>query len=384
MTLGIIGFGAMGRAHAYAVEALPYFYPNLPFRARVGGICTTDPERSRRIAEEYGYERAYDDPMRMIADPHIDAISICTPNRLHAPLLRACIDAGKAVLCEKPLCTDADEAWEIARLAKEKGIVSQIVFQNRYLGAVLRAAEMIAQGRLGRILSFRFDYLHASCIDPDRRASWKQNADICGGGVLFDLGSHVLDLCTHLCGGVEAISGTSQIAFETRTGMHGEHWKTNADEAFYMTLRLKSGAVGTVTASKLATGCLDDMTFSIHGKLGALRFSLMEPHYLEFFDATLPISEQGYRRIGCGGLLPPPGGSFPSYKAASGWLRGHVGNMYAFMNAVHSGKQAKPSLASGAYVQTLMQAAMESSQRGSRLIPICLNEERKALCSFSV
>lgn len=382
MNIGLLGFGSMGKTHAYAIAALPYYYHPLPFRAQVAGVCTTDAERSAQIAEEYGFARGYPNAAALINDPNIDAVSICTPNYLHFSQITACLEAGKSVYCEKPLCITAEQAWQVAKLAKERGLTCQTVFQNRFLGAVMRAKELIDAGRLGRILTFRFAYLHASCTDPEKAAGWKQDREICGGGVLFDLGSHVLDLCTHLCGAVCAIGGVSQIGFPIRKGRSGEEWKTNADEAFYMTLRMQNGAVGSVEASKLATGSMDELTFSIHGERGALRFSLMDPHYLAFFDRSRQEIEEGFVRIPCGGRQAMPGGRFPSYKAASGWLRGHVGSMYAFLSACSSGCAAEPSFAQGAYVQQLMETAMRSDEQGGGLLPVCLSKEEADLCRY--
>lgn len=382
MNIGLLGFGAMGKAHAYAVAALPYYYHPLPFRAKIYGVCCTDTARAAKIAEEYRFSRSYPGAKALITDPDIDVVSVCTPNIFHFEQIRACIEAGKAIYCEKPLCVSAEQAFQVAEAAEKRGIVTQIVFQNRYLAAVMKAKELIEQGRLGKLLTFRFSYLHASCTEPEKAAGWKQDKDICGGGVLFDLGSHVLDLCTYLCGPAGRISGSSQIAFPYRKGRSGEAWKTNADEAFYMTLCLKNGAMGTVEANKLAKGTVDELDFSVYGEKGALRFSLMDPHYLSFYDGTAAGGEDGFVRIPCGGRYSAPGGAFPSPKAATGWLRGHVGSMYAFLSAVHENKSAQPSFAQGAYIQKLMELACESDRKGSAFVPVVLSKEEARLCSF--
>ena len=104
MNIGLLGFGAMGKVHAYAVASLPFYYHPLSFTARVSGVCTTSVERSVQIAKEYGFPCAYASAEELIADPQIDAVSICTPNVLHYEQILACLDAGKAIYCEKPLC----------------------------------------------------------------------------------------------------------------------------------------------------------------------------------------------------------------------------------------------------------------------------------------
>ena len=365
---GLCGFGAMGKVHAFCVSNLNYYYTALPFSASVRGVCTTDLARSQAIAEQYGFSYAAKSEDDLIADPEIDVIDICTPNIYHYQTIKKALAAGKHIYCEKPLCVTAAEANEVAAQALEKGLICNIVFNNRHLAPIMRAKELIDEGRIGRVLSFSAEYLHNSCTDVARPAGWKQNADVCGGGVLFDLGSHVIDLIYHLCGEFADVSGRSQIAYATRAGLDGKAWQTNADEAFYMTCRLQNGALGTITVSKLINGANDDLSFAIYGEKGSLRFSLMQPNFLYFYDATEKPStlggNTGYKAIECVGRYPAPGGAFPAPKAPADWLRGHVGSMYSFLNALHTGKPASPTFADGAYVQRVMEAAYRSDREG--------------------
>ena len=231
---------------------------------------------------------------------------------------------------------------------------------------MVKAKALIDEGRIGRILSFDFSYHHNSCIDPQRLAGWKQDASLCGkGGVLFDLGSHVIDLALFLCGPIHRVTGKGQIAFPTRSGITGVEWQTNAPEAFYMLAETKDGARGTVTASKLSTGTNDDLSFSIYGTKGALRFSLMDPNFLYFYDNCNPKgSVGGFTALECVGRYQSPAGAFPAPKAPVGWLRGHVMSMYHFLNAVYLGRQNSPSFADALTVQAVMDAALRSDAEG--------------------
>ncbi len=369
LQIGLLGFGAMGKTHAWCVHNLPYYYRDLPFSAKIAGVCTTTIAKSQSVAEEFGFEIATTDERRLIDDPTIDIIDICTPNIYHYETAKRALAAGKHIYCEKPLCVTAEEASELARLAKESGKICTVVFNNRFMAPILRASELIQEGRLGRILSFSVEYLHDSCLYADRPAGWKQDADICGGGVLFDLGSHIIDLVYSLCGEFESVQGISQIAFPTRRGRKGEAWNTNADEAFYMIAKLRSGAVGTITASKLALGSNDDLNLSITGERGAIKFSLMNPNYLYFYDATRPAGtlggDRGYTAIECVGRYPSPAGVFPAQKAPIGWLRGHIGSMYSFLRSVDTGVQTSPDFSDGAHVQAVMEAAYRSAKEGT-------------------
>lgn len=365
MKIGLIGFGFMGRTHAWCVDNLKYFYKDLPFSAEYVGVCTSKPETAAKAAALLGIKAAANED-ELINDPEIDIIDICTPNIFHYETLKKAINAGKHIYCEKPLCVNYEQAKEIEALAREKGVTSQIVFNNRFIPAVMRAKQLIDEGRLGRIISFRCEYLHASATDPDKNAGWKQNRDICGAGTLFDLGSHAVDMMYYLCGDIVSVKASSQIAFPIRKGMNGETWETNADEAFYMICKTAGGAVGTIEASKLAIGSNDELNFSIYGEKGSIKFALMDPNWLHFYDSTAKAGslggDRGYTRIECCGRYDAPGGSFPSFKASVGWLRGHLHSMYSFLAAIHEGKPACPDFTDGAKVQKVLEMALESDQ----------------------
>jgi predicted dehydrogenase len=365
LRIGLLGFGSMGRTHTWAVQNLPFFYGDLPYRAETAGVCTTTAEGASRVAAQFGIPVAVDNEDALIYDPNIDVIDICTPNIYHAETLKKAIAAGKHVLCEKPLCVNPTEAAEILALPRREGQICGMVFNNRHLAPILRAKQIIDEGRLGKILSFHGAYLHNSAADPNRPAGWKQNREICGGGVLFDLGSHIIDLLSWLCGDFCRVSGMSQIAFPTRTGKDGNPWSTNADEAFYMLAETRDGAKGTLQVGKLQVGTNDDLSFEIYGEKGSLRFSLMEPNWLYYYDGTRQDSpvggDRGYTRIECVGRYP--GMVFPSPKAPAGWLYGHLHSMHTYLSAVAEGKPFSPSLENGAYVQAVMDAAYCSAEQ---------------------
>ena len=366
LNIGVVGFGARGKLHSFCISSLPYYFEARSYDARLYGICTSTPEHSEQVATDYGFERAYADVNEMIADPCIDVIDICTPNTLHFDVIMSAIAAGKHVLCEKPLCVTLDQAHIASDAARASGLVCGVVFNNRYLSPVLRARQLISEGRLGRILSFDAAYLHDSAIDTSKKAGWKQDADL-GGGVLYDLGSHIIDLIYYLCGEYKSVFGRSQIGFPMRRGRNGEQWQTNADEAFYINAELKCGAVGNIVASKLATGTNDDLYFSIYGTSGAIRFSLMEPDWLYFYDLCDKSGdfggERGFRRIEAVQRYGTPH-AFPAVKAPQGWVRGHIGSMNAYLEAVACNDAFSPSFEDALHVQGVIDAAYRSAVSG--------------------
>ncbi len=372
LRIGLVGFGFMGKTHLYAVRNLPFFYRN-DVSAEVTAVCASSAASAARAAETFGIPRAALSPEELIRDPLVDVIDICSPNPAHFEVAKAAILAGKHVLCEKPLTVTVAEAEELCALARERAVVCGTVLNNRFLLPVMRARALMEEGRLGRILSFDFAYRHNSCIDPERRAGWKQNADF-GGGTLYDLGPHVIDLCRYLCGELAWVSGRGQIAFPTHTAPDGSLWHTNADEAFYILGGTRDGAMGTITVSKLTQGANDELTFSVFGERGSLSFSLMDPNFLQFYDATAPGvpsgGVRGYTRIECVGRYPAPASGFPAVKAPAGWLRGHVGCLENFLSAVAEGRMCEPSFEDGLYIQRVLEAALTSDREG-REVTLC-------------
>lgn len=372
LRIGLLGFGSMGRTHLWAVRNIPFFYGDLSFRAVTAGVCTTTAEKSRCVSEKFGIPLATDREDDLIGNPDIDIIDICTPNNCHYETIRKALAAGKHILCEKPLCLNREQAEEIARLSRTYEKTCGTVFNYRWLAPVMRAKQLIDEGRLGELINYHAVYRHNSCLDPTRRAGWKQNRDICGGGVLYDLGSHVIDLMGWLCGPQVRVSGYSRIVCPTHTDAEGKEWKTNADEAFYMNAETADGVFGTMEFSKVAIGANDDLSFEIYGKSGCLRFSLMEPDWLYFYDATTEAGPmggmRGFTRIEC--VSRYPGMVFPSPKAPAGWLYSHLNAMYAFLSAVSENKPFSPSLADGARVQCVISAA-EHTPGVLSPVPLC-------------
>lgn len=369
MKIGLLGFGSMGKTHLYCVNNLKYFFENAPF-VEIVSVCTRNIENAKKASEQHGIPSYTNNEDDVINDKSIDAIDICTPNIYHYETAKKAILAGKHVYCEKPLAVTYEQAKELSRLAKVHRVKCHMVFNNRFLSPILKAKELIDRGELGRILSFSCEYHHSSALDVNK-TGWKQDRSICGGGVLFDLGSHAVDLIYHLCGKFKTVYGKGQIAFPKRKGVNGRNWRTNADEAFYMLATLKNGAVGNITVSKITTGSNDDLTLEIHGEQGSIRFDLMNPNFLEFYSCKandgLYGGEKGYTKIECVNRYPSPGGIFPGIKAPIGWLRGHLGNYYSFVDCVVNHKAPYISFEDGAYVQLVLEKAYASDELGTEM-----------------
>lgn len=365
---GIIGYGFMGRTHAWGARSLPFFYRDLPFHVELSGAASPS-EASRKLAvQEAGFPMVTADWRELVEGPGIDAVAISTPNGLHREMLLAAIAAGKHIYCDKPLTSDYAGALDVAAALEGSSIIHQAVFNYRFFASALRAKELIDEGRIGQVTSFRGMYLHSGSIYADKPMGWKQRGELSGGGVLLDIGSHALDLLCWLLGDVAEVMGASRVLYPERPLPGGGTERVSAEDWCALTLRLPSGAMGTVEASKIATGVDDLLKIEIHGTKGALSLDLSDADHLMFFDEAdeeAPYGgERGFKKIRSSQRYPAPA-AFPPYKNSSGWLRSHAHCLYSFFDCIHEGRQASPSLLDGAYVQRVMDAAMRSFESGT-------------------
>ena len=365
--VGILGFGMIGKVHAYGYRNLSLFYDPVPLEARITHVVTSRPETAEKARRFLDAEVAGTDFREVTENPAIQIVHICTPNHRHRKALLSALRQQKHIYCDKPLVATMDEAHQIHQaLAGYRGI-AQMTFQNRFFPATLRAKQLIDAGLLGQPLEFRACYLHAGSADPDAPLKWKLTA-AAGGGVIADLGSHLLDLVAHLLGPFAAVMAQTKIAYPQRpsAAAPGEIAAVNVEDCVLALARMRSGAVGTIEATKLATGTEDELRLEIHGSQGAVRFNGADPHHLEIYStgaADHPLGgTRGWTRIDCGQRYGPPASGFPSSKATIGWLRSHVACLANFLQAVAEGRPAEPGLEQGIYVQHLMDALRRSAE----------------------
>lgn len=359
--IGVIGWGFMGRTHTFAVKTMPLNY-ELDFRPRLVGVCSRRLDQAQRARDEQGFDFACSDYRELLKRPDIDVVSICTPNALHERMALDAIAAGKHIYIDKPVATDYAAARRIADAARAAGVMGQVALNNRCFPATMKARELIASGRLGRVTSFSAEYLHSGSVDPERPVGWKQRLDACGGGVLLDLGSHALDLVMWMCGAAESISCITQTLYPSRPTPEGGRTTALGEDRALMTLRLECGAVGTVDASKIATGTDDELNINIYLTGGAVRYSSLQADYLDVYDCASGVG--GFAHVHCGGRYPAPGGSFVPAKNAVGWIRAHVHSYFTFLDAIAHGGACSPSLEEGAYLQLVMERAYQSAAEG--------------------
>jgi predicted dehydrogenase len=361
--VGIIGAGFMGKTHTYNYVNLPLFYDGLPFRIKLVGICNRTLSKAQKLKEEFGFDFATSDYRDLLGNEKIDAVDVCTPNSAHHEQITAALDAGKHVYADKPICItdeEADDITEHASNAEKKGIVHQVAFHNRFFPGMMRMKQLVEEGLLGEPLSFRAWYYHSSNLDPSLSRGWRVRMEEAGGGVLYDMGSHVLDLIYHLLGEYERVNGTAVFLYKERPGEDGKPAPVETEDHVLISARMKNGAIGTVEASKIIAGSNDDLTVELYGTQGAVRYDLMHPNYLYVYDARDPGMVRGFKAVETVNRDPDSRDMFPGPRMGIGWLRGHIAAQYQFVNSAYKRKKASPSLHEGAYIQRVMNALYRS------------------------
>lgn len=367
-TVGFIGFGFIGKVHAYGHQNLPLFFDQQDFRTEITHICTSRVSSAEKGAEQVGAAHAVTDYREITENQDIDVVHICTPNDLHKDALLSAMAHNKHIYCDKPLVKDYEEAKEIERALPLYSGISQMTLQNRFFPATMRARQLLEDGTIGDILEFRACYLHSGSADPAAPLKWKLSKDA-GGGVIADLGSHVMDLVHFLLGDYAEITAQTHIAYAERPAAEDPEKmiKVEAEDNVMILARMKSGVLGHISATKIATGIEDEIRFEIHGSKGALRFNGMDAHYLEYYDAAAtdkPLGGiKGWTKIHTGQRYDKPAG-FPGPKFSIGWMRGHMQCLYNFLEAVHAGRPASPSLEQGVYIQKLIDVCRMSAKDG--------------------
>ena len=361
--VALIGYAFMGRAHSQAWRTVGAAFDVPPIARRV--IVGRDEQAVAEAARRLDWEEHTTDWREAITRDDVDIVDICTPGFLHAEIAIAALEAGKHVLCEKPLANDPAEAErmvEAARAARERGQVAALGHTYRRVPALAHARDLVAAGRLGQIRHIRASYLQDWLVDAEAGMTWRLRKETAGSGALGDIGSHAIDQIQYVTGQqVTAVRGRLATMVPERPGPDGPEPVT-VDDAAWATLELDGGAIASVEASRMATGAKNELALEVYGTRGALRFDLERLDELWFLDATAPVAEQGFARV----LVTEP-----EHPYLEGWWpQGHIlGWENAFTNqardlllAVRSRDPAaySPDFEDGLALQRILEAVIAS------------------------
>ncbi|WP_159705978.1 Gfo/Idh/MocA family protein [Arthrobacter sp. 18067] len=366
-----IGYAFMGKAHSNAWRNVASFFDVPAFEQKV--LVGRDVSAVAEAAAKYGWAESATDWRSVILRDDIDIVDICAPGWMHAEIALEALAAGKHVLVEKPLANTLEEAElmaDAAASARVRGVQSMIGFNYRRVPALALARQLIAEGRLGTVRHIRAAYLQDWLTDAEAPMSWRLRKETAGSGALGDIASHAIDQVQHLTGQtVTEVTGTLRTFVAERPGAAGLE-KVTVDDAAWATLGMTGNISASVEASRVATGQKNSLKIEIYGSLGSLTFDLENLNELGFLDATLPVREQGFRRI----LVNEPEHPY----AAAWWPQGHVigwehtftHQVRDFLLAVRDGSQPSPSFDDGLQIQRVLAAVEESARNRSTVTEV--------------
>ncbi len=362
--IGIIGTGFMGTAHALALATAARLF-DLPARPRFEMVVDPDPARAETLARRFGFARHHTDWRALVEDPAVDLVSVTTPNHLHAPMSLAAIAAGKAVWCEKPLAPTTREAVAMARAAEEARVATAVGFNYLKNPLVRFARELLAAGEIGEIWSFRGIHAEDYMADPELPWSWRLDP-VAGGGVVADLGSHIVAMARFLVGEIAEVSGDLSTVVRERPRAPGaaERVPVEVDDVARALLRFSSGAGGSIEASWVAAGRKMHLAFEVTGSRGALRLDMERLNELHLFVRGGPAGREGFVEI-------PAGPDHPDYAAFCPAPGHQIGfnDMKAIearyvVEAVAGGRPFAPDFGEAAAVQAVIDAIRLSAREG--------------------
>jgi predicted dehydrogenase len=366
--IALVGYGAMGRAHAMAYRDIGFHY-GLPADAiRIVGVATTRRETAHQAATEIGCALAVTDYRSLIQRDDVHIVDVCTPHDSHAEIVIAAAQAGKHVYCEKPLARTLAEAERMAEAIRAAKVKLGLTFNFRFFPCVLRAKQLIDEGFIGRIFSFHGRYFRASYIDPARPMAWRLRKAQAGGGIVIDSGAHLIDLTTFLVGDVAEVRAVTDTPHKRRPKAKGssEMEDVDVEDMAFVQLRTPDGALGTWEMSRVATGATNDIWFEVRGDKGALRFALEEPNWLYTYDTHSP--HKGFTRVETVGRYD--GQLAPDWTAPVGVPRAHAECQYRFLKAIWDGREPSPGLDDGLRVQRLIEAVYRSAASADWARPV--------------
>jgi predicted dehydrogenase len=378
LRVGMIGHGFMGAAHSQGWRVAPRFF-DLPAQPSMDVIVGRNAEAVAEAAKKWGWRESETDWRKLIERDDIDLVDIVTPGNTHAEIAIAALDAGKHVLCEKPLANTVDEAIamaDAAARAAKHGVFAMVGYTYRRVPAATFARDLVAAGRIGEVRQVRANYLQDWLVDAEAPLTWRMNKELAGSGSLGDIGAHAIDLAQFITGQhIVSVSGILETLVKERPvlassqGLSGtagtERGPVTVDDVALFTGRFDSGVLGSFEATRFSTGRKNAFRIEVAGSLGAISFDLEEMNSLGFYDATAPAGEQGFTRI----LVTEPQHPY----AAAWWPTGHLlGYEHGFshqvrdlVEAIATGVQPTPSFADGLQVQRVLAAVETSSGNGS-------------------
>src|SRR6187455_2293347 len=366
LNIGMIGYGFMGRAHSNAYANVAHYF-DTGYKPVLKAVCARDAAKAKAFADQWGYESIETDWKKLLARKDIDAVDICTPNNLHKEIAIAAAEAGKAILCEKPLAMDSSEGEQMCQ-AVERAKVPNIVWYNyRRVPAVTFAKQIIDSGKLGKIFHYRANFLQDWTISADLpqggAALWRLDVAAAGSGVTGDLLAHCIDTAIWLNGGIANVTAmTETFIKERKHNLTGKVEKVGIDDACAFLCRFSNGSLGLFESTRYARGHKALYTFEVNGEKASLKWDLHDLHRLQYFDHTDEGRLRGWRSIHVTDGDHPYMGRWWVPGLQIGYEHTFVHQVADFLEGVAKGKPAQPDFRDAYRTQLVLDAILQSAK----------------------
>jgi predicted dehydrogenase len=343
INIGLIGEGFMGRTHSNGWSQVVRFCAP-PVRPVMHTSCGRREEHPKTFSNHWGWQHSSSKWQEVVKSDEIDLVDIVTPNKLHAPMAMAAIEAGKHVACEKPIASSLAEARDMVEAARKSKVKTFVWYNYRRCPAVAMAYRLVKDGKIGKIRHVRAMYLQ-DWADESVPLIWRFDKSQAGSGSHGDLNAHIIDMTRFVTGEeiTEIVGAVAETFIKRRkvatagaaggiaAGISGggELGDVTVDDTVLFLARFSGGAVASFEAARQATGNQNRNGFEINGTKGALRFNFERMNELEYYDATRPRGVQGWSTIIC-----THGGDHPY--AEHWWPDAHpIGYEHGFTNQAY-------------------------------------------------
>lgn len=344
--IGMLGYAFMGKAHSNAYKKLSYMFSPPVAKPILIAISGRNLEACSRAAQRYGYRKCYSDWYSLMEDDEVELFDNNAPNVMHAKPCIVAADAGKHILCEKPLAMNSEEAKNMLNAVEKTNVKHMVSFNYRFVPAVRQIRELIESGALGRIYHWRAVYLQDWSLPYyNISKSWRLDKLIAGSGAVGSLGSHLIDLAHYLIGSLKSVKAYKSTFIMERPLPDNPEKMTliDVDDAFAAVVEFENSAIGTFECSRLAAGRKNYNCFEINCEKGSIRFNLERLNEFDVYWLGLGPSEtEGWTNVLMGEAQHPWGGAWWPSGHIIGWEHTFVHEIDHFMRAIINDEDVAP------------------------------------------
>ncbi len=368
LNVGMIGYGFMGRAHSNGYRKANHFF-DLEYQPILKAACARDAAKVKAFADTWGYESVETDWRKLVERKDIDVVDICTPNNLHHEMALAAAQAGKMILCEKPLAMNGQEGAEMVAAVEKAGVANMVWYNYRRVPAVTLAKNLVEEGRLGRIFHYRAVFLQDWTISSDLpqggTALWRLDVAAAGSGVTGDLLAHCIDTATWINGGIHSVTAmTETFVKERKHNLTGKVEPVGIDDACAFLARFKNGSLATFESTRYARGHKALYTFEINGENASIQWDLQDLHRLSYFDHRDEGGLRGWRSIHVTDGEHPYMNRWWVPGLQIGYEHSFVHQVADFLDGLAKNKPASPTFRDAQETQKVCDAVLQSAKTG--------------------